>query len=68
MKKNKIKIHKLRCKSCGICVSFCPKKVLAQDESQRLYVLDPSECIGCNICSQVCPDFAIEVIQENEEN
>ncbi len=68
MKQNKIKIHKLRCKNCGICVTFCPKKVLAQDENERLYVADPSACIGCNICNQVCPDFAIEVIKENEDN
>ncbi len=66
MKPKKIIIHKNRCKSCGICVLLCPKKVLAQDENERLYVKDFSACIGCKMCEQGCPDFAIEVELENE--
>jgi 2-oxoglutarate ferredoxin oxidoreductase subunit delta len=66
LKSKKIIIHKHRCKSCGICVALCPKKVLAQDENERLYVSDPDACIGCKICEQACPDFAIEVEIQNE--
>ncbi len=61
MKSKKITIHKERCKSCGLCVTFCPKKVLAQDENERLFVENLEVCIACKICEQVCPDFAIEV-------
>lgn len=57
-----------RCKECGFCIEFCPKQVLtkASETNSRGYhpvgTGEASECTGCNICSMVCPDFAIYVV------
>ena len=49
------------CKSCGICVAFCPKEVLSMDENHRIFVQAPEKCIACHMCELRCPDFAINV-------
>ena len=49
------------CKSCGICVAFCPKEVLSMDENRRVFVKNPEKCIACHMCELRCPDFAINV-------
>lgn len=53
-------IEKSWCKSCGICVEFCPKKVLELDE-EGVFLKDKSNCILCGLCELRCPDFAIHV-------
>lgn len=56
-----------RCKSCGLCVNVCPRKVLAIGDkpNQKGYytvtVKDPDKCIGCKLCGTVCPDIALEI-------
>ena len=54
-------IYREWCKGCGICVHFCPKQVLALDESDKVVVVKPSDCICCRMCEYRCPDLAIEV-------
>ncbi|MCD6533107.1 MAG: 4Fe-4S binding protein [Deltaproteobacteria bacterium] len=49
------------CKSCGICVAFCPKEVLSMDENGRVFAKHPEKCIACHMCELRCPDFAINV-------
>ena len=62
-----------RCKGCGYCIEFCPKKSLNQsdDINSKGYHLvsmeDGDKCTGCNICTMVCPDFAIRVVGEESE-
>ncbi|MCK4640901.1 MAG: 4Fe-4S binding protein [Candidatus Marinimicrobia bacterium] len=61
MKKiSKITINEKWCKSCEICVYFCPKKVY---DMGRFYpeVARPEDCIACKLCEKLCPDFAITV-------
>ena len=58
------------CKGCRLCVSACPKGIVAID-SARLNVkgFHPAgveaekmaACIGCAFCAMMCPDCAIEV-------
>lgn len=56
-----------RCKGCGLCVHFCPKKILKLSESFNAKSYNPSQCIdekqciGCAICAKTCPDMVIEV-------
>lgn len=50
-----------RCKGCGICVEFCPKKVLSLDEVGKITVINESLCSKCKQCETRCPDYAIFV-------
>ena len=69
MAKLKLKTHLINrewCKGCGICVHFCPKKVLELDEFEKVGAARPQDCICCKLCELRCPDLAIEVQTEQE--
>lgn len=55
------------CKSCGICVAFCPTGVFASDKSGHPLVADPDKCIACGLCEIMCPDMAITVYKERKK-
>lgn len=63
----KVEIIAERCKSCGYCVKFCPKQILAIGDKvnskgyEYVKSIDPERCIGCAICARMCPDGAIDV-------
>ncbi len=54
-----------RCKGCGFCVEYCPKDVLVMSEefNRKGYhppaVVKNGECVACNLCEMICPEFAI---------
>ena len=58
-----------RCISCGICVEFCPKDVLAPDDQGKPIPENIDACIKCSLCELRCPDFAITVegVKEKDE-
>ncbi|RLF48978.1 MAG: 4Fe-4S ferredoxin [Thermoplasmata archaeon] len=65
-----------RCKGCGLCIEFCPKKVLHQSERFNAKGYHPPElieepplkvCIACKFCEMICPDFAIFVEEVSAE-
>ena len=58
---NNIKINQRFCKRCGICVEFCPAKVLGKESDGLPFVIYQDKCIGCKLCEYRCPDFAIKV-------
>ncbi|MBF0223813.1 MAG: 4Fe-4S binding protein [Desulfobacterales bacterium] len=63
----KLKEYRLNrdwCKGCGICVYFCPKKVLIMDESGKAKAENIENCIVCRLCEIRCPDLAIEIFEE----
>jgi len=53
------------CKSCGLCVMVCPKKVfeLRAPDGKSVPVRE-EDCIGCTQCFNICPDFAITVFKK----
>jgi 2-oxoglutarate ferredoxin oxidoreductase subunit delta len=68
-----IEVNDLYCKGCGLCVSACPKEVLALDmdrltpKGYHPAHLIAEGCTGCAICTIVCPDAAIIVYRETQK-
>lgn len=52
---NFAKVDINRCRVCGLCVTKCPTKAITDFIPHRTgaFVLD--NCIGCQICTKVCP-------------
>ncbi len=61
---NWIEINLQWCKSCSICVAFCPPDALTADEVGTPHLTFPDKCTGCGLCEMMCPDFAIEVFKK----
>ncbi len=63
----KIKFDRQRCKGCGLCVLFCPMKVLRMSPNLNAQgqpypdMADEARCTTCGMCFRMCPDGAIEV-------
>jgi 2-oxoglutarate ferredoxin oxidoreductase subunit delta len=63
----KLYVEEKYCKGCGICIEFCPAKVLKTSKKMnaRGYFQpeskDMEKCKKCGLCSLLCPDFAIVV-------
>jgi 2-oxoglutarate ferredoxin oxidoreductase subunit delta len=69
------------CKGCGICILFCPTKILEEDastawggHSPRLVQKGETKCmlvrgkegVACRLCEKRCPDAAIMIEVEEE--
>ena len=57
-----------RCKGCELCITACPKHVLALDERtvnvlgyHPVQLLDAAGCTSCAFCARVCPDTVFTV-------
>ena len=57
-----------RCKGCGFCIEFCPKRILEVSPKFNKKGYHPPKlkegvpedaCVGCRFCEFVCPEFAI---------
>ena len=55
------------CKGCGLCIEFCPKRLIVLSDKLNAAGYQPAEakgitdCSGCASCATVCPEVAIEV-------
>jgi 2-oxoglutarate ferredoxin oxidoreductase subunit delta len=57
-----------RCKGCELCVTECPKHVLALDRSRvnalgyhPVVLTDAAACTSCALCARICPDAVFTV-------
>lgn len=69
-----VKFDTMRCKSCELCVSVCPKKILTILDGvmnakgfRPAGIIDEEACIGCANCATICPDSAIRIYEMESE-
>jgi len=61
------------CKACYLCIWACPWGVLEIKEERnwrgikKPYAARIEQCRACRLCELYCPDFAIQVIVDEEE-
>jgi 2-oxoglutarate ferredoxin oxidoreductase subunit delta len=61
-----------RCKGCAFCVEYCPRDVLemSREFNRKGYhppkVVKAGECVNCNLCEMICPEFAIFSVPQEE--
>ncbi len=66
-----IHILENQCKGCGFCVEYCPKDVLKLSDGYNPkgyhppVVVKEDECVHCQLCEIICPEFAIFVTLKN---
>ena len=71
--RGKVSIIEDRCKGCSFCVEYCPRDVLEMSEHFNKkgyhvpYVKKPEDCVNCNFCEVICPEFAIYVEKLEEQ-
>jgi 2-oxoglutarate ferredoxin oxidoreductase subunit delta len=61
-----------RCKGCNLCIELCPREVLrvSSNTNEKGYYLPEiipgmeSECVHCEFCTMVCPEFAIFTLED----
>jgi indolepyruvate ferredoxin oxidoreductase alpha subunit len=54
------KVNLEKCTGCKHCVSTFGCTAISYDDSESKALIDPTICMGCGTCSQVCPVHAIE--------
>jgi len=65
--KGTIVIDQQLCKGCGLCIEFCPQKIIKPSDKLNSAGYTPAAlveggaCTGCATCATVCPEVAIEV-------
>lgn len=56
-----------QCKGCSFCIEYCPKDVLELSDGYNIKGYHPpivvcvDECVHCQLCEIICPEFAIFV-------
>ena len=48
--------RKERCKGCGLCITVCPKQILALEDGTNIKGYRPAHCTA-----RICPDSIITI-------
>ena len=71
--KNRVIVNTEWCKGCRFCIEFCSQHLLYESDETNskgyhiVRMADDEKCNGCDMCSMICPEFAIHVIKADEE-
>jgi len=63
-----------QCKGCGFCEEYCPRDVLkmSTEFNRKGYhypeVLKQGECVNCQLCEMICPEFSIYCTESDTSN
>ena len=66
----KVIINQQRCKSCGLCIEFCPKSNIETNPElneagyHAARIIRQEDCTGCGSCALMCPEACIEIYGE----
>ncbi len=64
-----ISINETLCRSCAVCWEICAPDVLDfQPPLNKAIVVSQDQCTGCRLCEWLCPDWAIVVRPQIDEN
>lgn len=68
----RVTIDRDRCKDCGYCIHFCPRKAISRagkynKEGYEYMQIDREKCIVCGICYTVCPDGVFETEDDSKQ-
>jgi len=62
-----------KCKGCELCITVCPKKIIAVDKNKinkkgynPANVTDADSCTSCAQCAVICPHVVIYI--ENDKS
>ncbi len=72
--KGTVYVIKNRCKGCGFCIEYCPKQILfvSEEFNEKGYhypiVADDTGCVNCQVCEDICPEFAIFSVTKIESD
>ena len=57
----------LQCRHCedGLCQVVCPTGAIHRDEARGLTVVDEDLCIGCKLCTLMCPMGVLKIGEGN---
>ena len=53
------KIYSRLCSQCGKCIEACRFDAISED-----FIVDQVGCEGCSLCSNICPEKAIEMVED----
>ncbi|MDD3985539.1 MAG: 4Fe-4S binding protein [Methanobacterium sp.] len=60
-----IQVDKDKCTGCGICKEACPKGAKIWDINKKAMATNLQYCHICTICAGKCPEQAIHVSRED---
>lgn len=73
MTRQSIKFIESLCKGCGYCIEFCPNKVFEKSDKRNVKgttmpeIVHPEKCTLCELCTMLCPDFALTIGEVEDE-
>ncbi len=67
---SKCTVDAAKCIGCHICLkqACCPAFFLTDqktDKGKQIPAINPTDCVGCGVCAQVCPKGAIQEVKNN---